>query len=123
MAVRPSPTADPAAAVPALIPQGAHAGKAVMPLGRAVTVVGSRNRSHLHLLSRSVSKSHALIVNTDDGVYVRDLASRTHVFVNGQQVRESDLHDGDVLKIGSFTFQYADKSGKVLPAVANAAPE
>ena len=34
------------------------------------------------------------------------MASRSHVYVNGQQVREADLKDGDEIKVGSFTFKY-----------------
>jgi pSer/pThr/pTyr-binding forkhead associated (FHA) protein len=96
-------------AVPALVPQGQHAGKQSMPISRPLTVIGSRHRAHLHLLSRSVSKSHAVIGMEDGGVYIRDLASRTHVYVNGKLIRESDLRDGDLVKIGSFTFKFTDK--------------
>ncbi|HEX4123873.1 MAG TPA: FHA domain-containing protein, partial [Tepidisphaeraceae bacterium] len=97
------------AAIPALVPQGQHAGKQSMPISRPLTVIGSRHRAHLHLLSRSVSKSHAVVGSQDGGVYIRDLASRTHVFVNGKLIREADLRDGDLIKIGSFTFKFTDK--------------
>ena len=99
---------DPAA-LPALVPQGQHAGKQSMPISRPLTVIGSRHRAHLHLLSRSVSKSHAVVGMDDSGVFIRDLSSRTHVYVNGKEIRESDLRDGDLVKIGSFTFKYTDK--------------
>src|SRR5687768_1029328 len=78
---------------PALLPQGSHAGKSAMPLGRPVVLVGSGSRAHLHLVSSSVSKAHALIVNADEGSYIRDLASRTHVLVNGKGVKETGLND------------------------------
>ena len=96
---------------PALIPLGHHAGKPPIPLMRPVTLIGSRHNAHLHLLSRQISKAHALLISHEGKVYIRDLASRTHVYVNGQQVRESDLTDGDMLKLGSFTFQFQAASG------------
>lgn len=96
---------------PALIPLGHHAGKPPIPLTRPVTLVGSRHNAHLHLLSRSISKAHALIIHSDAKVYVRDLASRTHVYVNGQEVREAVLDEGDLLKVGSFTFKFQSAAG------------
>lgn len=78
---------------------------------RPVTLVGSRQNAHLHLLSRSVSKAHALLLNSDGGLYIRDLSSRTHIYVNGQEVREANLADGDIVKVGSFTFKYQAAAG------------
>src|SRR5438270_11590834 len=98
---QPGPTAW-----PALIPLGHHQGKPPIPLMRPVTLVGSRQNAHLHLLSRQISKAHALILSHEGKVYIRDLASRTHVYVNGQETREADLNDGDIIKIGSFTFRF-----------------
>src|SRR5437588_12500016 len=86
---------------PALIPLGHHQGKPPIPLMRPVMLVGSRHNAHLHLLSRQISKAHAVLINADGRVYLRDLASRTHVYVNGREVREVDLNDGDLLKIGT----------------------
>ena len=112
MAAGPPSQSTASSATPALIPQGQHTGKPSMPMGRPFTLVGSRHRAHLHLLSRTVSKSHAVIINDNGNLYVRDTASREHVFVNGHQVKEAELHHGDLLKIGSFTFKFADGSGK-----------
>src|SRR5687767_3129106 len=91
---------------PALVPMGHHQGKPGVPLSRPVTVIGSRSTARIHLISSTVSKAHALLVKSDGGMYIRDLASRAHVYVNGEQVREADLGDGDLIKIGSFTFKY-----------------
>src|SRR4051812_44712787 len=93
---------------PALVPLGHHAGKPPISLQKMVIVVGSRNNAHLHLLSRSVSKAHALILSYGGSVYIRDLASREQVYVNGVPQREAWLKNNDLLKIGSFTFKYKD---------------
>src|SRR3954463_12341003 len=88
-----------------LVPQGAHLGKPPIPLTRSFTLVGARNRAHLHLVSPSISKNHTAIIASDDGVvYVRDLSSRTHTIVNGQAAREAELSHGDKLQVGTFTF-------------------
>jgi pSer/pThr/pTyr-binding forkhead associated (FHA) protein len=85
-----------------------------MPLGaHQLTLIGSRNRAHLHLLSTTISRNHACIVLTKGGLYVRDLASRTGVILNGRKVKESDLHDGDLLQVGSFKFKFQDPAGSI----------
>src|SRR6476646_4130795 len=101
-----SPHAASSGPTPTLTPTGHLAGKPVIPLKRTVYVIGSRHNAHLHLLSRQVSKAHALLVNADDGIYIRDLASRTKTFVNGKAVREAELKDGDQLQIGTFTLTF-----------------
>lgn len=82
-----------------------------MPLGRPFTLIGSRNRAHLHLLSSTVSRNHACIISTDTGLYLRDLASRTGVLVEGRKAKDVDLHDGDAVQIGSFRFRFSDPAG------------
>lgn len=92
---------------PELVPQGEYAGKPGMKLRKPVVVVGTAEHCHLHLVSSSVSRHHALIIKDQDGVYIRDLGSRTKVVVNGQPQRESMLADGDVIQIGRFSFKFS----------------
>jgi pSer/pThr/pTyr-binding forkhead associated (FHA) protein len=91
---------------PALVPLGHHAGKSAISLKKTVILVGSRHNAHLHLLSRHVSKAHALILNDGGKSYIRDLASREQIYINGVAQREAWLNEGDLLKIGSFTFKF-----------------
>lgn len=100
------------ASVPALVPIGDHAGGPTLYLRRLVTVIGSRSDCHLHLVSSTVSKHHAMVVTSEDGVYIRDLASRTKVLINGREVREGNLNDNDVVRIGRFTFKFEAGSSK-----------
>src|SRR5215207_8887424 len=90
----------------ALIPLGHHTGKPPIPLHRPVTLIGSRSNARIHLTSSSVSKAHALVVKDGPNVYIRDLSSRTHVYVNGDKIRDQILENGDLIKIGSFTFKF-----------------
>src|SRR3954454_5330691 len=91
---------------PTLTPTGQFAGKPTLPISRTVTLIGSRKQARLQLISGSVSQNHALIVNADNGPYVRDLASRSGVFVNAERVSESPLRDGDEITIGRFSFRF-----------------
>ncbi len=104
--------ADNASASVFLLPLGDHQGKPPIPLARPVTLVGARHNAHLHLLSRQVSKAHALIVCTHDQYYIRDLASRSHVYINGQEIREKVLAHRDLVKIGSFVFKYSNRANR-----------
>lgn len=74
-------------------------------INRSVCLIGSRVRVNLSLPSPEVSRAHALLISDKRGVYLRDLASLNHVYVNDQPVKEQMLDDGDVLRIGPFTFR------------------
>jgi|GEM_PF-6964346 len=100
---------------PSLIPAGELAGRPAIALTRPIIVAGSRNNCRLHLISRTVSKAHALIVVTRHTVFIRDLASREGTFVNGEKVSEQDLADGDILKIGRFEFIFATGGARLKP--------
>jgi pSer/pThr/pTyr-binding forkhead associated (FHA) protein len=91
-------TADTAAAV---------VSRAPVALTKAVVLIGRRWGVHLPLASKEVSKLHALIVKEKDRIYIRDLASRNRLFVNGQSVRETDLGTGDVVKVGPYNLHCA----------------
>jgi pSer/pThr/pTyr-binding forkhead associated (FHA) protein len=74
-------------------------------LNKPVCVAGDRGRVNLPLPSDIVSRAHALFLSDKYALYVRDLASLNHLFINDQPVREAVLHDGDVVKIGPFAFR------------------
>ena len=92
--------------LPVLIPQGAYAGSAPIKLGWPAFVLGSKDRCRIKLVSSTVSGTHALLVQTRHTTFIRDLCSRSHVFVNGKQVKEAELNDGDLIAIGKFTLKY-----------------
>jgi pSer/pThr/pTyr-binding forkhead associated (FHA) protein len=99
-----------------LIPQGDYAGKPPLRVQKSVVVVGADEHCHLHLISSSVSRHHALIIRDQDGVYIRDLGSRTKVVINGQPHREALLADEDEIHIGKFSFRFALSGTEVEPA-------
>lgn len=117
MAVSSSVNSNSASSGPALIPMGEYAHYGAIALKRPVMLIGSRSNAHIHLTSRSVSKAHALLVQTRSGTYIRDLMSREHLYVNGDQVREVVLNDGDLVKIGKFTFKYQSAKVRLKPEV------
>src|SRR5687768_18053453 len=121
----PSDSLHPAGKLPpTLTPTGHFAGKPTLPISRSVTLIGSRKQARLQLISSTVSQNHALIVNADSGPYIRDLASRMGVQVNGRQAPELDLNDGDEVQIGRFTFRFnASPNAQPTTKPAGAAPD
>jgi pSer/pThr/pTyr-binding forkhead associated (FHA) protein len=106
--IRPSRTISPRATGPrpALVPAGRFDTQPPFYLDRPVTLIGSRHRAHIRLESEDVSRSHAVVVYTRGRVIVRDLGSRTRVYVNGREAWEATLAHGDYLTIGHFSFRF-----------------
>jgi EAL domain-containing protein (putative c-di-GMP-specific phosphodiesterase class I) len=59
------------------------------------------------LPSTHVSKAHAEIYTDGLTLRVRDLGSRNGTFLNRERVKDSPLHDGDVLHIGNYEYRVA----------------
>src|SRR5687767_13177140 len=120
MVIRTSSNKTTATQWPALIPTGALAGKPPIPLARPATLVGSRQTANIRLHSSQVSKAHALILSSQGTVHIRDLNSRTKLYINNKVVREADLKEGDQVKIGRFVFRLT--AGPKLQSTARKRP-
>jgi pSer/pThr/pTyr-binding forkhead associated (FHA) protein len=103
-----------------LVPIGQHAGQPAFALYRPVIVVGSGKKPHILLNDPTVSHSHAVLIQTRQGVYFRDLASRTHTILNAKSQKEGLLKTGDTLTIGTYSFIF-NTSQQVNPAAPRAA--
>jgi pSer/pThr/pTyr-binding forkhead associated (FHA) protein len=89
-------------------------------LNKPVCVAGDRARVNLPLPSDIVSRAHALFLSDEHGIYVRDLASRNHLFINDEPVREAELHDGDRVTIGPYVFRCDGAQAEQANGVAHA---
>ena len=97
----PTPDVDANATVARQIPpkvvlrgvSGSYFGKIVPVRGRLV--IGRGSECDLILDEPEMSRRHAMIENTDDGIYLRDLGSANGTYVNGVQVRDAVLHPDD----------------------------
>ncbi|MBU6200052.1 MAG: FHA domain-containing protein [Xanthomonadaceae bacterium] len=72
---------------------GGHFGKIVPVRGRLL--IGRGSDCGLILDEPEMSRHHAVIENTGDGIYLRDLGSANGTFVNGVLVRDAVLHTDD----------------------------
>jgi EAL domain-containing protein (putative c-di-GMP-specific phosphodiesterase class I) len=76
-----------------------------MPIPTLPFRIGRRPGLELILPSDLVSKSHAEIFESDDGLRVRDLGSRNGTFLNRKRISEAPIADGDVLHVGDYEFR------------------
>lgn len=65
-------------------------------------MIGRAEDSELSLDSGFVSRHHALIFCTEQGVYIEDLNSFNGTIVNSRKTTRCDLRAGDVVEIGDF---------------------
>lgn len=72
------------------------------------TVAGRAADVDLLLADVSVSRRHARFRTEVGGepVVVEDLGSLNGTYVNGSRVEVTELHDGDVIRIGRFLLRY-----------------
>ena len=60
-----------------------------------------------------ISKKHAVLeAFSRDNIYIRDLASTNGTFVNGVQVSQRKLIDGDIIRIGSIKLKFYSQDMK-----------
>jgi type II secretory pathway predicted ATPase ExeA len=69
-------------------------------------VLGRADTSDVHLPSRFVSRSHALITKTEEGHELRDLGSRNGTYIGDERVTRHVLAPDDVIRIGHFLIEY-----------------
>lgn len=72
---------------------------------------GSGEGNHVVVKDEGVVEKHARIELKSSGHFLRDLKSKAGTFLNGNQVQESYISIGDILRIGNteFTFQTQDQ--------------
>ena len=71
-------------------------------------VIGRTPEVDVYLTDKFASRKHAEIRPADNGFVLRDLGSRHGLFVNGIQVRERTLIEGDVIRIGRVEMVFKD---------------
>lgn len=75
-------------------------------LRRPQLMIGRNEHNDVTIVSRYVSRHHALLVNRSEGTYVVDLKSTNGTFVNSVQVTQQALKDGDIITIGNCRLKY-----------------
>jgi len=69
-------------------------------------LIGRDPRCDITVISSIVSRRHALVINSLDGVGLVDLGSKNGTFVDGRQIQRHVLQSGDLIAIGDCTITY-----------------
>ena len=78
-------------------------------LGTQPLLIGRVNTCEIVFVDDMISREHTRIEREPDGRYrIRDLGSRNKTHVNGQQVSETLLDPGDIVRVGDHVIEYLD---------------
>ena len=88
----------------------------VVALTRGNYSIGSDKANQILLADGSVSWRHALLGNTEEGVFIEDLMSHTGSYLDGQRLRGRQLlRPGQRVQIGGFVLQLGDATAEAAP--------
>lgn len=81
------------------------------PLAMGANTIGRKDDCTIRIPLATVSRRHAEIIVSKEGVTVRDLGAANGTFLNSRRITEDDLEAGDQLSIGpvGFTVQINKK--------------
>lgn len=89
-------------------------------LSQSVIKIGKLSSSHLRLEDDSVSRMHAVIEVSRDGIHIVDLGSSAGTIVNGKRVSKATLQSGDSLQVGALRLQLQVATGEATSAAEQA---
>jgi EAL domain-containing protein (putative c-di-GMP-specific phosphodiesterase class I) len=69
-------------------------------------VIGRNEDSDLSIDSSQISRRHVEILCDEDGYRLRDLGSTNGTFLNGRQIDEAQLHDGDLFVVADVELTF-----------------
>lgn len=93
-----------------MLMMGEEGGKPVeYPLGM-FNYIGRSEENHIRIARAGISRRHAVVRAGPDGFTIRDLQSQNGTFVNGEQVTERRLADGDRIAIGDAQLVFRSRA-------------
>lgn len=89
------------------VTEGPHAGRVFTFAGHQTFVVGRSKKAHFQLPSKDkyFSRTHFFIEVNPPFIRLTDMGSTNHTYVNGKQVSQVDLKNGDQIKAGRTILQ------------------
>ena len=96
----PQTTGETEAIGPVLQIRDSGGAQRTFPLDRDEIHLGRQTVNDLQFLESHVSKRHAKIVRENDRFRILDVGSKAGVHINGKQVKDQVLMDGDVITFG-----------------------
>ncbi len=100
----PSPAGD--LALPRLVVLNTIFSGSTFALRAVENVIGRTDDNDIVVEHRSVSRNHAKIVREGDRVRILDLKSANGVLVNGEEVEQHILKNGDIIELGRLRIRF-----------------
>ncbi len=93
---------------PKLIGQAEDGSTVEYPVAGSTTSLGRDPENDIVLSGKKVSRRHAEVVLAEDGYMIRDLGSTVGTLVNGVQVTEWKLSNGDSVQLGDVVLVFME---------------
>jgi adenylate cyclase len=93
-----------------------HPGKSdeeVFDLVDGANNIGRTNDNHVFVLHESLSRSHARLSLTANGVTIEDLGSKNGTFVDGIRITKHTLRGASYIKCGDVVFSFVPEGGSL----------
>jgi hypothetical protein len=78
------------------------------PLSKEVMTIGRGDVADIQINNNFLSRLHARIVSTPEGVFIEDVESKNGIRVNSKITPRQALHHGDVVDLGRLRFRFID---------------
>ena len=78
------------------------------PLFKETMTIGRADSCDIQLVNDFLSRVHARIVSTPNGVAIEDVESRNGIRVNEKEVKRQALRNGDIIDLGPMRFRFVD---------------
>ena len=88
-----------------------------IPINRKSLIIGRENDSDIVIAEPNVSRHHAVISSTAEGVFIEDLGSANGTFVNSAPIVQVQIKHLDTIQIGSSMLVFNDPNN---PGIARA---
>lgn len=85
------------------------------PLSKEVMTIGRADIADIQIGNGFLSRLHARVVTTRDGVVIEDIESKNGIRVNSRQTERQILRHGDVVDLGRLRFRYIDTAADDSP--------
>ncbi len=80
----------------------------LIPLEDKITHIGRGLTADVRIEDQAVSRTHAIIVRHGAHARILDNRSSNGTYLNDRQVVATNLHNGDVIRVGSVALQYVE---------------
>lgn len=81
------------------------------PLYKEVMTIGRAEIADIRINNGFLSRLHARVVSTPEGVFIEDIESKNGIRVNAKLTPRQALRHGDVLDLGRLRFRFIDTAG------------